>query len=279
MANALFIVWRESVEALLVIGILWAWLKVRGELERGRWFLMGGIAGGVLLAGALAVAMTVVQDELAGTALEYFRAVMVLLASALILQMVLWMVRHGRSMKKQLTAGAEAAFTRAGGLGLGVLVAIAVAREGAETAIFLYGLSFSTGSGLWLGALSGFLLAIATAWLLARGLRFFSYAIFFRATSVLLLLLACALWVAGVEQLIGLEALPSLIDPLWDSSALLDDSHGFGNLLANFAGYRARPSLMLLLAVAAYWLVVWFWTRRRVASPSPENSMTMEAPR
>ncbi len=279
MVNALFIVWRESVEALLVIGILWAWLKARGELEQGRWYLMGGIVGGVLLAGLLAVSMTVVQDELAGTALEYFRAIMVLVASALITQMVLWMMRHGRGMKKQLTAGAEAAFTRAGGLGLGVLVAIAVAREGAETAVFLYGLSFSTGSGLWLGALSGFLLAISTAWLLSRGLHFFSYAVFFRATSVLLLLLACALWVSGLEQLIGLEALPSLIDPLWDSSALLDDSQGVGNLLANFAGYRARPSLMLVLAVAAYWLVVWFWTRQRAVLPGPDNSMTMEAPR
>jgi len=271
MVNALFIVWRESVEALLVIGILWTWLKVRGELARGRWYLMGGVMGGLLLAGVLAIAMTVVQGELAGTALEYFRTAMVLLASALIMQMVLWMTRHGRSMKKQLTTGAEAAFTRAGGIGIGLLVAIAVAREGAETAIFLYGLSFSAGSDLWMGALSGFLLAIATAWLFAHGLRFFSYAIFFRATSVLLLLLACALLVAGVEQLIGLEALPSLIDPLWDSSAYLDDSHGLGNLLANFTGYRARPSLMLLLMVAAYWSLVWFWMQRQVVLPATKQ--------
>jgi len=262
MANALFIVWRESVEALLVIGILWAWLKVRGELGRGRWYLLTGVVGGLLLAGLLAAAMTLVQDELAGTALEYCRAGMVLIASLLIAQMVLWMMRHGRGMKQQLTAGAEAAFTRGGGFGLALLVAIAVAREGAETAIFLYGLSFSSSSGLWWGALAGLLLAMATAWLLAHGLRVVSYALFFRVTAIILLLLACALLVAGVQQLIGLEALPSLVDPLWDSSALLDDSHGIGSLLASFAGYRARPSLMLLLTVIAYWSLIWVLLRR-----------------
>jgi high-affinity iron transporter len=235
MGNALFIVWRESVEALLVIGILWAWLKVRGELARGRWYLLGGVVGGLLLAAALALAMNLVQDELAGAALDYFRAGMVLLASVLITQMVLWMMRHGRGMKRQLTAGAEAAFTRAGGLGLSLLVAIAVAREGAETAIFLYGLSF-------------------------------------RATTVVLLLLACALLVAGVQQLIGLEALPPLVDPLWDSTMLLDDSHGLGNLLANFAGYRARPSLLLLLVVAGYWSLLFFWLRRPQPQPVAERA-------
>lgn len=261
MGNALFIVWRESVEALLVIGILWAWLKVQGEQRRGRWILSGGVAAGLLLAGLLATAMTLVQDELAGAALEYFQAVMVLAAAALITHMVLWMMRHGRSMKKQLTAGAEAAFSRGGALGIAVLVAIAVAREGAETAIFLYGLSFNGGSGLWLGAALGVALALATAALLSRGLRYFSYATFFRASSALLLVLACGLLVAGVEQLIGLEALPVLIDPLWDSAFLLDDGAGPGNVLATFAGYRARPSLMLLLVVVAYWLFV-LWPRR-----------------
>lgn len=267
MGNALFIVWRESVEALLVIGILWAWLKVRGELPRGRWFIVAGVAGGLLLAGMLALAMTLVQDELAGAALEYFQAAMVVLAAVLITQMVLWMRRHGRSMKRQLTAGAEAALSRAGGYGLALLVAIAVAREGAETAIFLYGLSFSNADGLWLGTLLGFLLALVSAALLARGLRYFSYATFFRVSSGLLLLLACALLVSGLERLIGLEALPPLIDPLWDSSALLDDAAGLGNVLASFAGYRARPSLTLLVLVGAFWsLIAFSWRRPSVTA-------------
>jgi high-affinity iron transporter len=31
MGNALFIVWRESVEAILVVSILYAWIRQQGD--------------------------------------------------------------------------------------------------------------------------------------------------------------------------------------------------------------------------------------------------------
>lgn len=263
MGNAVFIVWRESVEALLIISILWAWLKNQGMAQTGRWHLISGGISGLVLAGVLATAMTLVQSELAGQALEYFQAGMVLLAALLITHMVLWMLRHGRGMKQQLTQSATQAFDRSGGLGIAALVAIAVAREGAETAIFLYGLSFQSSSSLWLGAALGLVLAIATAWALSSGLRWFGYASFFRVTAVLLLLLANALLVSGIEQLIGLEAWPALIDPLWSSADWLEDSRGLGGILASFAGYRAHPALGLLLAVGAFWALALLWWRKQ----------------
>ena len=47
--NVVFIVWRESIEALLVIGILQAWLGQQGEegRTRGRAFLWAGVAAGL----------------------------------------------------------------------------------------------------------------------------------------------------------------------------------------------------------------------------------------
>ena len=45
MANAVLIVWRETIEALLVVGILHAWLTTRGDRTRLR-FLWGGVAAG-----------------------------------------------------------------------------------------------------------------------------------------------------------------------------------------------------------------------------------------
>ena len=56
--------------------------------------------------------------------------------------------------------------------------------------------------------------------------------------------------------------LPPLLDPVWDSSALLDDTTQAGKLLADFSGYRARPALSALLAWAAYWSVVLVAWRR-----------------
>jgi high-affinity iron transporter len=68
---------------------------------------------------------------------------------------------------------------------------------------------------------------------------------------------------AGVDRMIGLDWLPPLLDPVWDSSDLLDDGRGAGRLLADFVGYRARPSASLLLAYAAFWAFA-IWRLRRL---------------
>lgn len=257
MGNVLFVVWRESVEAMLVIGILYAWLRNNQGGERGIPWLWGGVAGGIALALALGWAMLSVQNGLSGETLEIFQTAVVFIAAALITQMVLWMKKHGREMKRQLEREAEQATRNARWIGIAVVAALAVAREGAETVIFLYGMGLEKGSGgmvpLAGGAAAGLLLALATAWAVERGLRFLNYGTFFRVSGFLLLLFASALVMNGGERLIGMGWLPPLVDPLWDSSALLDDSTTLGNLVASLTGYRAHPSLAALLLYAAYW--------------------------
>jgi high-affinity iron transporter len=50
---------------------------------------------------------------------------------------------------------------------------------------------------------------------------------------------------------------------------MLDDGHGLGGFLANFAGYRASPSAMMLLVWLGYWLVVAGWLRPRKTENLP----------
>jgi high-affinity iron transporter len=259
MLNALIIVWRESLEAMLVIGVLLAWIARQPEplpLRRGVWL---GVVAGIGLALALGFATFLAQSQFAGRSLEIFQLGMVLLAAALIFQMVIWMRRHGRQMKRQL----EAQATRANGiLGVGAITALAVGREGAETVVFVYGLGLQAGGaqllGLLAAAMAGFALAAATAWVVARGARFVNYRMLFAVSEILLLLIAGALLVNGVDRMISLEWLPPLIDPVWNTSELIDDGHGMGRLLADFVGYRARPSGVLVLAVVAFWvLALW----------------------
>lgn len=259
MGNAMFIVWRESVEAILVVGILYAWLQ-NNDYRAGLRWLWAGVAGGAGLAASLGAAMLAVQSQLAGDALEGFQAIVVFAAAGLITHMVLWMRSHGKSLKSELEVGLSRAAQRASLWGVAALAALAVGREGAETVIFLYGLGLER-HGAELGqfiaaAAAGFVLALATGWLLSAGRRFISWRTFFRVTEAVLLLLAGALVVAGVEKLNGLGWLPTGIDPLWDAAAVLDDGHGVGGFLAAFAGWRARPSLSPMLALAAYWLAV-----------------------
>jgi len=254
MLNALIVVFRESLEAMLVIGVLLAWIARQPDpatLRRGLW---AGVVAGFGLAVVLGFATFAAQSQLEGNALEAFRVGMVLFASGLIMQMVLWMRRHGRHMKRELEAHANRV---SGAVGIGIVAALAVAREGAETVVFLYGMGLERdGSDLLalLGAAAaGLALAAATGWLVTRGARFLSYRVLFGASEILLLLIAGALLAAGIDRMIGLDWLPPLLDPVWDSSALLDDGSGAGRLLADFVGYRARPSASLLLAYAAFW--------------------------
>lgn len=269
MLNALIIVWRESLEAMLVIGVLLSWIARQPEpraLRRGLWL---GTLAGLALAGALGFATFAAQSQLGGQSLEIFQLAMVLGASALIVQMVLWMHRHGRTMKRQLEDQAGRA---AGAAGIGAIAALAVAREGAETVVFLYGLGMEAGGQQLLrliaAAGAGFALAVATSWIVARGARFLSYRSLFRVSEILLLLIANALLANGIDRLIAMDWLPPLLDPVWDLSSLLDDGRGVGRLLADFVGYRARPAGILLAASLCFWALV-LWRLARVDGDRP----------
>lgn len=256
MGNATFIVWRESVEALLVVGILYAWLS-REAPRAVRWLWLGCTAG-VALAVVLATAMFSTAAWLQGEALELFQAGMQLVAAALIVHMLWWMRRHAGHLRATLESGARAALDAANHTGIAVLAMIAIAREGAETAVFLYGIAQDQSFGvpaLLLSLAAGVGAALATVWLLDTGGRRVGWPIFFRISEIVLLCLGAALLVGGLEKLIGLEYLPPGIDPLWDSSRLLDDSAGPGNWLASLAGYRAQPAATLASAFALYWLL------------------------
>ncbi|MGE5739737.1 MAG: FTR1 family iron permease [Betaproteobacteria bacterium] len=274
MGNALFIVWRESAEAMLVVGILYAWLRNRADAAVGMRYLWGGVAAGAALAVTLALVMLGIASALSGDGLEYFQLAMMLIASALIVQMVFWMRKHGRTLKKDLEADLARNARVANWWGLLVVVALAVGRETAETVVFLYGLGADSGgiTNLPIVLVLGVGAAFATFWALQQGSRILSWRLFFRVSEVLLLLLAGALLVSGIEKLIALDVLPALVDPVWNTSGVLDDSGRIGGLVASFTGYRARPALMPLLALAAYWALVWFFfwrvPGRVVAAPS-----------
>ncbi len=264
MGNALFIVWRESTEAMLVVGILYAWLTKHPDARRGMRYLWGGVAAGIGLALALAAVMLGVARLLSEQALEYFQLAMMVVASGLIVQMVFWMRRHGRTFKRELEHDMQKNASAANWWGLLTVVALAVGRESAETVVFLYGLGAQDeGVKQFVTVLVlGVAGALATFWMLQQGGKVLSWRTFFRISEILLLLLAGALLVSAVDKLIALDVLPPLVDPTWDTSAVLDDSGRIGGLVASLTGYRARPALLPLLALAVYWGVVVTFLRR-----------------
>ncbi|QAY93708.1 FTR1 family protein [Pseudomonas sp. ACM7] len=281
MNQSMFIVWRESVEALLVIGILQAWVSQQHQGDRLAKYLWAGVVLGLMLSGLLAALILFAGEAMSGSASEWFQAALALVASLLIVQMVGWMHRHGRTLKHDLQRHADSHLARQGGAGLLLLAMLAVSREGSETVVFLYGAGAQLRGpqlGLFaIGGAMGLVLSALTIALLHSSRRFISWQRFFAISEAVLLVLGAALLVSGTEriggQLLALdlpEVMYSLVgDALWDSSALLSDSHGLGGFLAGFGGYRATPSGMTLLVLAGYWLTVGGWLRQRAAEKVP----------
>lgn len=271
--NVAFIVWRESIEALLVIGILQAWLGQQGEdgRTRGRAFLWAGVAAGLLAAAALGAVLILFGDQLDDDHQQMFQTALMLLAAALIVQMIVWMRRHGRTLKRDLEGALQKAADSSNWWGVFVLAAVAVAREGSETVVFLAGtLSAAHGTALlYAGAAAagGLALAVATYVALQWGSLLLSWRLFFRVTEVMLLLLAGSLLLTAADNLVSLGLLPRLSGRLWDASGLLADGGGFGGLFSALTGWRARPDLTELLVFLGYWgAMLWLLYRPQTAS-------------
>ncbi|WP_095082513.1 FTR1 family protein [Pseudomonas sp. Irchel s3h17] len=281
MNQSMFIVWRESVEALLVIGILQAWASQQSQAARLVNYLWAGVVLGLMLSGLLALLILFAGDAMSGSANEWFQASLALVASLLMVQMVGWMHRNARSLKTDLQRQADSQLARQGGVGLMLLAMLAVSREGSETVVFLYGAGARLqGPALGLfavGAGAGLVLSGLTIGLLHSTRRLISWQRFFAASEVILLLLGAALLVSGTErisgQLLALDlpdwAYGLIGEALWDSRAVLNDSHGPGGFLASMTGYRAAPSGLTLLVLSGYWLTVGGWLRQRTPRAVP----------
>jgi len=266
-----FIVWRESVEALLVIGILYAWIRRENIDAVGQ--LWAGTGFGLGLAAILAIVIRFAGEWYAGSGGEWFFTAMMVLAAFLILHMVVWMKRYGQIMKKHLEQQAASYITGGSRFGLMGLVMLAVAREGSETVIFLTGtIQQSSSKGLFIfGGLLGFLLAIATFALLQLFSHIIPWRWFYRLSAFVLLLLGGALIVGASDKIGGQIALYDnvpewvfsvIYDPLWSTKWFFADPRG---TLAGLTGYHAEPSLSQMLPLAFYWFcaaILLFWSKK-----------------
>lgn len=268
LSEILFIVWRESVEALLVVGVVYSWLKQskqdRGE---GMLFLWMGVVIGLLCAIVLSFLLVTVNSVLSPNSANYFQAGMTLLAAFMIVYMVKWMRENGRTLKSGMHQALEKnASNKWRNISILTVVAVALAREASEASIFIYALGFG-GHGetplKMVGVLAlGVALAIGTIYILQLGNKIFSWRFFFKITEILLLLLGGGLLLHCVDLLISSGFLPALSTRIWDTSFLLSDGGFFAPMISSFTGYRAAPSLMDAIFYVAYWMAIYFLLKK-----------------
>src|ERR1700753_3927057 len=144
MLATLLIVFREVIEAGLIVGIVLA--ATAGVPRRGR-FVALGVAAGVLGACLVAAFAGELASLFQGSGQELFNASILLLAVAMLTWHNVWMASHGREMARELKRAGHQVMTGERTLtALSIVVGVAVLREGSEVVLFLYGLMAQGGA-------------------------------------------------------------------------------------------------------------------------------------
>lgn len=253
MLAALLIVFREVIEAGLIVGIILA--ATEGIQHRGR-AIAGGIGAGVLGACLLALFAGRLAGALSGNGQEIFNAGILAVAVGMLGWHCVWMAKHGRELAAEMKAVGHAVASGEKSLpAMAVVVAVAVLREGSEIVLFLYGIAAS-GRDSTLAMLAGGVLGLAggavLSWLLYRGLVAIPLKTLFRATNALIALLAAGMAAQAAGILAGANLIPALGYQLWDTSSFIADGTLAGRTLRALLGYTDRPMGVQLAA----WLVV-----------------------
>jgi high-affinity iron transporter len=252
MLSALLIVFREVIEAGLIVGIV---LAATAGVPRRSIFVGLGVLGGVI--GACLVALF--AGELAalfqGSGQELFNAAILLLAVAMLTWHNVWMASHGREMARELKAAGHDVISGKRTLAaLGVVVGVAVLREGSEVVLFLYGIVAQGGTSnatLAFGGALGLLAGAAVSALMYFGLLTIPAHRLFTVTSGLITLLAAGMAAQAVLSLQNGGYINALTNTLWDTSWLLPEDGIAGRLLHTLVGYSEAPNGAQLIAYLA----------------------------
>ena len=252
MLGALIIVFREVIEAGLIVGIV---LAVARGLKGARIVVALGVLAGALGAMLVAAFAGALAEALAGIGQEMFNAGILILAVCMLTWHNVWMASHGRELAGEVKkVGTEVRSGARPIYALGIVCAVAVMREGSEVALFLYGLAASsgtTGMDMLIGSALGIVLGCAVTAVTYLGLVKIPPRYLFGVTSVLITLLAAGLAGQAVVFLQQAGVVTALSDTAWDTSAVLSDTSLFGRVLHTLVGYADQPSVLQVIVYFA----------------------------
>jgi high-affinity iron transporter len=251
MLGALIIVFREVIEAGLIVGIVMA--ATRGVAGRGHWINIG-IAAGVLGAGIVAAFASAISQAFQGAGQELFNASVLGIAVVMLMWHNAWMARHGREIADEIRHVGAAVSEGARPLtALAIVVGLAVLREGSEVVLFLYGIfaSGTSGAALLAGGVLGIAAGAGFTALTYYGLLAIPNRYIFSVTSWLIALLAAGMAAQAAQFLNNAGLVIMLERTAWDTSWLLSEGSLLGKLLHTLIGYTERPTELQLMVYIA----------------------------
>jgi high-affinity iron transporter len=271
---------REGLEASLVVTILVAYL-VRSDRRRLLPRVWAGVALAVAVSLAFGALLTFGPRGLTFEAQEAIGGSLSIVAVAFVTWMIFWMARAARGLGGELRGRIDVA-AEAGGWSLALVAALAVGREGLETALFLWAATQTATTGAvsavpaWqpiTGAVLGLATAVVLGYLLYRGAVRINLSRFFTWTGGFLIVIAAGVLSYGVHDLQEAGILPGLNTLAWDVSGSLDESSWYGALLKGVFNLSAQTTWLQLVVWTLYVAVTMTFfvrgVRRRRPQPAP----------
>jgi high-affinity iron transporter len=265
---------REGLEASLVVSILVAFLVQSGRRE-----VLPKVWVGVGLAIAVSVGVTVglalTQQALTFEAQEALGGSLSIIAVGFVTWMIFWMKRTARTIAKDLRGKLDAAI-KMGSTAVVVMAALAVGREGLETALFFFTAAQAAGETTQplIGFLLGIAVAIVLAYLLYRGVVKINLGRFFMITGALLIFVAAGILAYGVHDLQEAGILPGLNSLAFDVSAAVPPDSWYGVLLKGVFNFSPQTTWLEAVVWTLYVAVVLtlFLRPQRTKTPVPANT-------
>lgn len=266
LANFL-IALREGVEAALIVGVVAAYL-----VKVGRKNLLPKVWLGVVIAAAIPLSLGAIMTwgpyTLSFQAQEILGGTLSLVAVAMVTWMILWMSSNSRQFARKLREDTAAQLASGSEWGVVWIAFIAVAREGIETALFVWATIKSSAENAIaapaLGVVTGLLVAVVIGWLIYTGAARINLSIFFNITGLLLIFVAAGIVSYGIGDLQESSVLPGWGIPIYNITAYLDGSvyswlttsSWWWTLLEAMFNVNASPTHLQLIGWVLYIVII-----------------------
>lgn len=247
------IIFREVLEAALIVGILYTYLnKVDQQSSIAK--MWQGVLAAIVLSVVGSFLFQVLAGGFEGQAEKLFEGVVMITASVVLGSMIVWMAKNKNIADDLKSQAHDALSTKNAGWAIFSLAFIAVFREGIEIILFMYSLAAKQGAVSFLSSLLGAVLALGMGYAIFIQGKKVPLKTFFNVSSVILILVAAGMMAYGVHELESARVIPDY-GRVWDinppkladgSYPLFHDKGYIGGLFKGLFGYNGDPSLIEL---------------------------------
>lgn len=255
------IMFREVLEGVLVVGILYTFIVKTGRLHLKK-SIINGVIASFIATGIFAVIFQIAYGGFEGKQAALFEGTTMLIAALLLSTMIIWMGRNknvAASLEKEASDIIEK--DKNVSLGLFALTFFAIFREGVEVVLFMYAIVIQS-DGLSIGgSIFGSLVALMIGYAIFVQGKKVPLKKFFNVTSILLIFVCAGLVAYGVhefeEAFYTKDEMKKMeiwnindsgpvfgfnIDDSGTPKPLLSDKGAIGQLFKGFFGYNGNPT-------------------------------------